>query len=166
MRSFLRAIGLLSVTVALASCAGYQPLGTTFIRADGQDVSTDQLAADRSACVDAGDKLESCMSGKGYALVHDEEVADKQKEFAANAEKKKQEQAALAAAEKKKQAALHRAATKKKLKTKIAAPPAPVQPASAAAQPAPTNATPPATNAQASPWYPANLPPPPPGPQR
>src|SRR5579872_6142140 len=122
MRLFLRTIGLLSAAIALASCAGYQPLGTTFIRADGQDVSADQLAADRSACVDPGDKLESCMSGKGYALVHDEEVAEKQKEFAQNAEKKKQEQAALAAADKKKQAALHRAATKKKPKTQVAAP--------------------------------------------
>jgi hypothetical protein len=156
MRSFLCTIGLLSAAIALVSCAGYQPLGTTFIRADGQDVSADQLASDRSACADAGDKLEGCMSGKGYALVHDEEAAQKQKEFAANTEKKKQEQAALATAEKKKQAALHRAATKKKLKTQIAAP-----------EPAPATPAPPAaTNAQASPWYPDNSPPPLPAAQR
>lgn len=153
MRSFLRTFGLLSAAIALASCAAYQPLGTTFIRADGQDVSPDQLAADRTGCVDAGDKLETCMTGNGYVLVRDDEVAEKQKEFAENAEKKKQEQAALAAAEKKKQAALHRAAAKKKLKTTAAAPAARVQLA-------PTNAAPAATNAQSSPWYPANSPPP------
>ena len=92
MRSFLRTFGLLSAAIALASCAAYQPLGTTFIRADGQDASPDQLATDRTSCVDAADKLESCMTGKGYALVRDDEVAEKQKEFAENAEKKKQEQ--------------------------------------------------------------------------
>jgi hypothetical protein len=166
MRSFLHAIGLLSAAIVLTSCAGFQPLGTTFIRADGQEVSPDQLAADRSGCSDGSEKLEDCLAGKGYALVRDDEVAQKQKEFAANAEKKKQEQAALAAAEKKKQAALHRAAAKKKLKTTAAAPAASVQPASAAAQPAPANAAPAATNAQSSPWYPANQPPPPPEPQR
>lgn len=165
MRSFLRAIGLISFAIALASCAGYQPLGTTFIRADGQDLVAEQLASDRSACTEGSDKLENCMSVKGYVLVREDEATAKQKEFAEAAEKKRQEQAALAAAEKKKQAALkrrqaalHRAATKKKKqKAQIAAPaPAaapPVQPTSGTAQaPPPNNAVPATTNAPSSPW--------------
>ena len=141
MRTYLHIFGLMSVALALAGCAGYQPLGTTFIRADGQDVDGEQLAADRNECANTGDKLVSCMSGKGYALVREDEVAQKQKEFAEAAEKKKQEQAALAAAEKKKQAALRRAAAKKKASTKVAAP--------AAAAVSSTQAV---TNAQAAPW--------------
>ena len=162
MRSSLRALGLLSASFMLASCAVYQPLGTTFIRADGQDVDGEHLAADRAACTEGSDKLESCMSEKGYALVKDDEVAAKQKEFADAAEKKKQEQLVAAAAEKKKQAAARRLAAKKqaakKAQTKIAAPaiaPAPTVHTTAsapnAAQPA-SAGPPPATNAQASPW--------------
>jgi hypothetical protein len=158
MRSFLRTVGLVSGAIAVSSCAGYQPLGTTFIRADGQDLVAEQLAADRAACTEGSDKLENCMLGKGYALVREDEATAKQKEFAEVAEKKKQEQAALAAAEKKKQAALKKrqaalrraAAKKKKLRTTIAAPA--VQPASSAAAATPPGAVPGTANAQASPW--------------
>jgi hypothetical protein len=154
MRSFLRSVGLVVAAIVLASCAGYQPPGTMFIRADGQDVVAEQLAADRNGCIDAGNKLESCMASKGYALVRDDEVAAKQKEFAEIAEQKKQEQAALEAAEKKKQAALRRAAArKKKPKSKTTAPsPAAVQSAHDVAKPASTEAVPRAANSQASPW--------------
>jgi hypothetical protein len=85
----LRIAGLVA-TFSLISCAGYQPWGTTFIRSDGKDVSADQLAVDRSACADASEKLEDCMSGKGYALVKEEEASQKQKEIA-----KKREEAEI-----------------------------------------------------------------------
>ena len=159
MRTYLAALGLITASIVLSSCAAYQPLGTSFIRADGQEVEGEKLASDRSACADAGEKLETCMSEKGYALVRDDEVAAKQKEFADLAEKKKREQAALAAAEKKKkQAALNRA--KKKQHAQVAAPaPANAQPASGVpAQPWPSNPPQGATNAQSSPWPQYNTP--------
>jgi hypothetical protein len=149
MHSFLRAPALLSAGVVLASCAGYQPLGMTFIRADGQDVDGEHLAADRTACTDGRAKLESCMSGKGYALVKDDEAAVKQKEFAEATEKKRQEQLAAVVAEKKKQATARRRtrkpAAREQAQAKGAAP-------ATAAQTMPTNPAPSATNAQASPW--------------
>jgi len=165
MRSHVRTIVFVSAVIALGGCAGYQPLGTTFIRADGQDIDGEHLAADRAACTEGSDKLESCMSGKGYALVNENEATAKQKEFADAAEKNKQQQLAAAAAEKKKQAAARRLAAKKqadkKAQTKIAAPAvAPASPpavhstasAPSTAQSVPASPPPPATNAQASPW--------------
>lgn len=165
MRSHVRTIVFVSAVIALGGCASYQPLGTTFIRADGQEIDGEHLAADRAACAEGSDKLESCMSGKGYALVNENEATAKQKEFADAAEKQKKEQLAAAAAEKKRQAAARRLAAKKqaakKAQTNIAAPsiaPAPAPTvhrtasAPSTAQPASASPPSPATNAQASPW--------------
>jgi hypothetical protein len=101
MRSILRIAGLVAASLTLIGCAAYQPWGTSFIRSDGKDLNTDQLAIDRGACADTNEKLEDCMSGKGYALVTDEEASQKQKEIAENAEKKKHEEAQVAELNKK-----------------------------------------------------------------
>jgi hypothetical protein len=117
-------VGVLLVTaVALAGCAGIgpsTPSGTTFIRADGQSVSKEQVDADQSSCSSsASEKSYQCMLAKGYFLVAVRDADTKQAQFAQITEDRRKREEARIAEEARKQEALNRAARRQaKKKTK------------------------------------------------
>jgi hypothetical protein len=96
----MRAIGLVVATAALAGCAGMNSSSpqTTYIRADGQPVSKEQLDASQSACSKSSDeKAYRCMVAKGYFLVGVKDADVKQAQFAQIAEEsRKREEARIA----------------------------------------------------------------------
>jgi hypothetical protein len=112
---------LLVAAVALAGCGGLgssTPTGTTYIRADGQPVSKEQIDADQSSCSSSSEKSYQCMLTKGYFLVAERDAATKQAQFAQITEDRRRREEARIVEERKKQEALDRAArrqTKKKV---------------------------------------------------
>ena len=119
----MRAIVFVVAAAALGGCASIgssTPSGTTFIRADGQSVSKEQLDADQSSCSStAGEKSYQCMLAKGYFLVAVRDADTKQAQFAQISEDRRKREEARIAEEARKQEALNRAARRQaKKKTK------------------------------------------------
>jgi hypothetical protein len=114
----MRLMVLVAVAAALAGCAGMESSSTTYIRADGQYVSKEQLDADQSSCSSSGERTERCMLAKGYFLVAVQDAAVKQAQFAQIAEEKKKREEARLAEERKQQEELARAARRQAKKKK------------------------------------------------
>jgi outer membrane PBP1 activator LpoA protein len=95
----MRTLVLVVAAAALAGCAGMNSSSsrTTYIRADGQPVSQEQLDASQSDCKSSDEKAYRCMVAKGYFLVDVKDADVKQAQFAQIAdESRKREEARVA----------------------------------------------------------------------
>src|ERR1700687_3023865 len=112
----MRAVGLLVLAAAgRAGCGGGMGgADMTYIRANGQPISQEQLEADQASCNSSGESKDRCMVARGYFLASTKDAEAKQAQLAQIAEDNRKQEEARIAAEKKKQAELARAARKKK----------------------------------------------------
>jgi hypothetical protein len=124
----MRAIVMVIAAVTLAGCAGLNSSSskTTYIRADGQPVSKEQLDASQSACSKSSDQQAyRCMVANGYFLVDVNDAEVKRAQFAQIAEEARQREEARIAEQARQQEELALAERRKAKKKKKKAPPKP-----------------------------------------
>ena len=122
----MRAIVMVIAAATLAGCAGLNSSSspkTTYIRADGQPVSKEQLDASQSACSKSSDQQAyRCMVANGYFLVDVNDAEVKRAQFAQIAEEARQREEARIAEEARQREELALAERRKARKKKKAPP--------------------------------------------